>query len=252
MELTHHRPAEGVFLPRQTSYTVGVDLGQMADYTAISVLENARGVLDFNSEFERHTGLGALPQKPASRVYVKHLERLKLGTTYPAVVQHVKGMLDREPLCRGENRPPATLVVDGTGVGKAVCDIFTEAGLKHQAVTITSSADKARFTGGSWHVGKQTLVSVLDAMLNIGELKFAAALTEAGSLRAELTDFRRKLSDAGRASYAARTGAHDDLVLSVAIAAWWIAKPKQQPASFSSYSHYAPIFLLASLITMFL
>jgi hypothetical protein len=41
-------------------------------------------------------------------------------------------------------------------------------------------------------------------------------------MRDELQDFRRKLSDAGRVTYAARTGRHDDLVLAVAIAAWCI------------------------------
>lgn len=54
-----------------------------------------------------------------------------------------------------------------------------------------------------------------------GTLRFAAELTEAGAMRDELADFRRKLSDAGRATYAARTGRHDDLVVALVIAAWW-------------------------------
>jgi hypothetical protein len=53
-------------------------------------------------------------------------------------------------------------------------------------------------------------------------------------MRDELQDFRRKLSDAGRVTYAARTGRHDDLVLAVAIAAWWIARPPT--AVFGFYS----------------
>jgi|SRR5712664_4654943 len=51
----------------------------------------------------------------------------------------------------------------------------------------------------------------LGARLHTGELKIAAALSDA----------ERKVSDAGRATYNARTGAHDDLVLAVAIALWW-------------------------------
>jgi hypothetical protein len=62
-------------------------------------------------------------------------------------------------------------------------------------------------------------------MLHTGTLRFAAALSEAAAAKDELKDFRRKLSDAGRATYAARTGAHDDLVLAVAIACWWISRP---------------------------
>ena len=65
------------------------------------------------------------------------------------------------------------------------------------------------------------LISNLDARLHTGELRIAAALGDAGALRDELQDFQRKVSDAGRATYAARTGTHDDLVLSVAIALWF-------------------------------
>jgi hypothetical protein len=57
--------------------------------------------------------------------------------------------------------------------------------------------------------------------LHTGELKIAAALSDAGALQEELKDFRRKVSDAGRAAYNARTGARNDLVLAVAIALWW-------------------------------
>jgi hypothetical protein len=37
----------------------------------------------------------------------------------------------------------------------------------------------------------------------------------------ELKDFQRKVSDACRATYNARAGVHDDLVLAVAIALWF-------------------------------
>ena len=52
-------------------------------------------------------------------------------------------------------------------------------------------------------------------------MKIAAVLSDAGALQQELKDFQRKVSDAGSATYNARTGAHDDLVLAVAIALWW-------------------------------
>jgi hypothetical protein len=47
------------------------------------------------------------------------------------------------------------------------------------------------------------------------------ALSDAGPLQEESKDFQRKLSDAGRATYNARVGAHDDLILAVAIALWF-------------------------------
>ena len=61
----------------------------------------------------------------------------------------------------------------------------------------------------------------MDARLHSGELKFAAELGEAHTLAEELKDFRRHVGAAGRATYQARAGKHDDLVLAVAIALWW-------------------------------
>ena len=52
-------------------------------------------------------------------------------------------------------------------------------------------------------------------------IKHSAGLADAPALADELKDFRRKVSEAGRATYSARTGAHDDLVLAVAIALWF-------------------------------
>jgi hypothetical protein len=224
-----------VFLPRQTRWVVGVDLGQSSDPTAIAVLEHVKGVLDPNSEIERHTGTGQLPQTPAERTYVRHLQRLPLGLSYPAQCQIVKDLMARPPLNGDGRTPPATLVIDNSGVGRAVSDVFSEAGLRHQAVTITAGSEVASAGLDRWHVSKTHLISTVDAMLHTGTLRFAAALTEAGAMREELKDFRRKLSDAGRATYAARTGAHDDLVLAVAIACWWISRPPPATAAFGRY-----------------
>src|SRR5436190_23102976 len=84
-----------VFLPRSTAWVVGVDLGQSSDPTAIAVLEHVKGVLDPNTEFERHTGTGRLPQKRAEQINVRHLQRLPLGLSYPVQVQAVRDLLAR-------------------------------------------------------------------------------------------------------------------------------------------------------------
>jgi hypothetical protein len=121
--------------------------------------------------------------------------------------------------------PPATLVIDETGVGRAVGDIFSDAGLQPIRISITAGSEVSPVGADRWHVAKQVLVSNLDALLHTGKLRFASALSEASAMRDELCEFRRHVSEAGRATYQARAGRHDDLVLSVAIAAWWISKP---------------------------
>ena len=80
-------------------------------------------------------------------------------------------------------------------------------------------------------MAKQILISTLDARRHTGELRFAAELTEAGTMADELKDFRRKVSTAGRYSYEARVGKHDDLVLAVAIGLWVIVRPAEAAGS---------------------
>src|SRR5262249_6462691 len=180
-------PAEpsppGTFLPRRSRFVVGVDLGQSVDPTAICVLEHIRGVIDCNSEWERHTGTGLIKQKKASRYHVRHLQRLTLGMSYPAIVALVKELLARSPLCGdGEHVRPAETVIDQTGVGAAVADIFDAAGLRPIKVTITSGLETTpvgeRLGERRWHVSKTSLISNLDAALHVGELQFAKALRE--------------------------------------------------------------------------
>ncbi len=70
---------------------IGADLGQAQDPTALAVAEV-------------HT----------PEIHVRHLERLPLGTPYPKVVERIADLVDK--------LPGAVLVVDATGVGRAVLD----------------------------------------------------------------------------------------------------------------------------------
>ena len=69
-------------------------------------------------------------------------------------------------------------------------------------------------------------VSSLDAALPCGVPKFAPALLEGEVMKEELAQFDRHVSAAGRATYQARANQHDDLVLSVALGAWWASRKK--------------------------
>jgi len=71
-----------------------------------------------------------------------------------------------------------------------------------------------------WHVPKALSIPTLEACSHSGKLRIAAAANDAEAPKEELKDFKPKISEAGRTTYAARIGAHDDLVLTVAIALW--------------------------------
>ena len=131
-----------------SEYTIGIDPGQSIDPTAFAAVRCL--------------------QDDAKPVFqCGYLERLPLNTTYPGIVQHARRLLQKQPfLGRAE------LVLDLTGVGRPVYDLFQK------------------------------------------------DLPDAPALRAELEDFRAAVTDSGRWTFGARAGAHDDLVLALALAVW--------------------------------
>lgn len=235
VEQATQKPAQGVFLPRKRRFVVGVDLGLQSDPTAVAIIEAIEGVVDFNSEWERHTATGMIPPKPACRYECRYLARMPLKLPYPDQIARVVDLMARAPLCGVDGIAPATLLVDATGVGLPVAQQFERAGLRPLKILITGSEDRATFTNGAWHVGKALLVSNLDALLHNRELIFAKGLSEAPAMEAELKDFRRYVSVAGRSTWEARSGQHDDLVLAVGIACWWAARPRGTPPGMGTW-----------------
>ena len=142
---------------------------------------------------------------------VGHLERVPLGTPYPGIVAHVGRLLGK--------LPDPELVIDYTGVGRPVFDLFTYAGISPVGVLITGGAVETR-DGVICSVPKLTLVSRLQALLHEGRLKIQKELSEAETLVRELQDFRVEFTAAGHLTFNARAGKHDDLVLALAIAIW--------------------------------
>jgi hypothetical protein len=143
---------------------------------------------------------------------VRHLERLPLGTPYPAIVSHVGRLLAKLP-ARTE------LAIDLTGVGRPVFDLFVYAGIQPVGVLITAGTAETRH-GPIIGVPKLLLVSRLQALLHEGRLKIHRDIPDAAVLVRELQDFRVEYTASGHLTFNARSGRHDDLVLALAIAVW--------------------------------
>jgi hypothetical protein len=96
--------------------------------------------------------------------------------------------------------------------------MFTEAKLQAIGITIVGGSTWTRVTTRQWHVAKILLVGMVQKFLQSGRLRIGAKLPHATTLQKELRDFRVKVSKAANETYESREGAHDDLVLSLAIA----------------------------------
>ena len=175
-------------------FAFGLDLGQTNDPSASIILESH--------------GEGG------TRAYdVRYIEQYKLGTSYPRIVESVGALLDREPLAGN-----CTLIIDHTGVGRPIYDMFVDAKLQPIGLTITGGTTWHRETPRQWHVAKILLVGIVQKFLQSGRLRIGAKLPHVGTLQRELRDFRVKVSKAANETYESREGAHDVLVLSLAIA----------------------------------
>lgn len=186
------------------SYIVGLDLGQAQDYTALAVVRRV------------------LPPWPAdtrkASYELGHLERYPLGTRYPAIVAATCDLLQRAPLTR-----QTPLVIDFTGVGRAVENMYDGTGVRPVAITITGGDEVIRDGPRHIKVPKRDLVSTLDVLFQSERLKIASELEAAPILVNELLNFRRKVDlKTAHDSYEAwRESIHDDLVLAVALACWY-------------------------------
>jgi hypothetical protein len=210
----------GRVIPERNFY-VSVDLGQSHDPTAVSITEHS---ITGTQEWKIGTtvdGRKKSTEQARERFDVRFLQRYPLGTPYPTIVNNVQGLLSREPL------QDATLLIDESGVGRAVGDMWEAAGLWPIRITIVGGIGATRVKHRTWHVSKTELISSVDAKLNSGELRFAKALSESPAMAEELANFRRLITAAGNATYSARASASDDLVLSVSMATWWGSNKKR-------------------------
>jgi hypothetical protein len=168
--------------------------------------------------------IGKTPLTYDTTYHITYLDRLPLRTTYPDIIKHVKTLLDTAPLAGN-----AELVIDYTGVGRPVFDGFVKEKLRPIGISITSG-DAWRQDGRVFYVAKRLLISTLDSAMNNGCIFAAPLLTHAEILRSELADLRRKFSDSGYQQVEARSGKHDDMILAVAVALWYAARPQQKAA----------------------
>jgi hypothetical protein len=190
---------------------LSLDFGQSQDYTALAISEHTR-------------------VQNVGHLVARHLHRFPLGTSYPSIIESVKAMM-QDPRLRN-----AVVICDATGVGRAVLDLMRLAGLKPIAVTITGGTTETQ-EGMNFHVPKKNLVSAVAVMLETERLKVADGLEFAPLLRHELGNFKAKITLAGNTTFEAwRESDHDDLVIAVALAAWWANRWRPRVENQGTYS----------------
>ena len=203
-------------------WSVGIDIGQATDPTAVCALEHIRWTPAewFQNRWRRPT-TGAWTSAEAKRIAeskrdefrVRALQRLPLGTDYTTQCELLCAMLANPELAG------AHVFLDYTGCGRPVSDLLKRGGLRHTPILITGGTTDDQHEN-AWHVAKTNLITRLQAALHAGELKIAAELKDAPAFTRELQEFRLSWTEAVHLRFGARQGAHDDLVLAAALAVY--------------------------------
>ena len=157
----------------------GIDIGKAADPTAVAL------ITDWKTE----------------RLY-----RIALGTDYGVIAGH---------LARLSRSFGYALWADATGVGAPVIDRARELGAVVQAVSITGG-QRVHRAGDFWTVPKAELMRGLQEAIGGGRLSLALPPDEKRLLFSEMTAFE-VAHGKNAMMFAAGSGAHDDLVLALAL-----------------------------------
>ena len=182
--------------------TMGVDVGQKRDPTAICVTE-----ID-----ERRIG-----RRHVNHWVVRHLERLPLGTSYPAIAQRlsevsggIRQMATRRPY----------LYVDATGIGQPIIDLLRDETTRLGSITPVyfTHGDQRSQESGEIRLGKAYLVSRLQMLLQTARLHLPRT-AESERLAQELLDYEIQVDEKANERYGAfRVGSQDDLVTALGLA----------------------------------
>lgn len=181
---------------------LGLDLGQQNDYSVLSI---------FNIRFnEDNRPIYELP----------YLTRFDLKTSYVDIVDGVIEIIDKYSLSSNYN-----LVVDYTGVGRPVVDLFRQKHLKPIALSITSGAKTNWVTRSEVNVPKKDIVTYLQLVLQNKRMAIAHDLPLLRALTQEFLSFQLKIRDnmmSVTSSYGGAYGINDDIVMSMGIAVWLV------------------------------
>ncbi len=185
----------------RTEYICPLDLGQVNDYSALIILE-----------------------PKSQKLHVRRIDRLALNTPYPDQVQHVQATL-------GKLKSRRSLVIDHTGCGRPVFDMFKAAGLPVVGITLTSGEKtiqlKEKLKNGKlrarqeFRTPKLAVVSSLNVCMQKRLLVIPRNLENVDILKEELRDFEAQAKSTGHVSFNAKEGSHDDVLMSLALGCWW-------------------------------
>lgn len=232
-------------------WLVGLDLGKVTDPTALAIAE--RRVEQWGTSAEIHYTIRRLVRFPLGTPYgglCRHgvvfeapCAGCRGGVSLGGIVEQVQAHVAHLPTPQGWyeqftvvpgsrlalQRVPKhyELILDHTGVGQAVADMFLARGEYPIMVTCTTGRAEVEVARHVWHVAKPQLLSPLQVVLQTRRLHMAPMTVQGVRmdqvLVKEAMNFQYRLQpDTGTDTYGTwREKQHDDVLFAGALVVWW-------------------------------
>lgn len=209
----------GILLP-ETSYIVSQDIAKDYDYTTTSVFRITPTLARGRSEGEAYYYMDEifLDQRQLSYTDL---------STYTRELQLALDILGQ-----------SVLIVDETGVGNAVFDIYSQAGLDPFGIVFTGgenantrrrkelTSSKFGFLSGC-NVPKKDLVSSLQVLMEQGRIRRAPGLKYQDEVEIQYRNFIGRINENHYVKYGnSEDTIHDDIIVAHAMAAWYFLHMK--------------------------
>lgn len=119
----------------------------------------------------------------------------------------------------------ASIALDYTGCGRPFLTMLLEQQIPCPItpIGITGGARAmpwAEYGCQGWNVPKKELVAIVKLLIQQNRLGIEPGIADAKVLAEELKAFEYSVTDSGNVKFGARSGAHDDVIMGVALALW--------------------------------
>lgn len=193
----------------EKQYFIGVDVGQVKDYTAIALVE-------------------AIPAEGGDlRLRCPYLQTMPLEIQFQDIARR---LAEIEGKLQAKGSAAVTVLVDGTGPGQPVPELI-RGRVKCNVISCRfTSGNDPRYDGATWYIPKAALVTCLKIFIQEGRLELPGKTRDQAQARAinemllELQNFQYNQPEEGAKAetYEARVGSHDDLVTALGLATWGV------------------------------
>lgn len=182
------------------SVILGWDVGQAVDASIV-------GVVSYDGN-------------PA-QFWVRRIVRLHRGMPYPEQVRMVKDLYL-------QYHSPQ-LILDRTGIGRAIGDLIQEEGLQPVMISLTAGDKMSRPEPGCINLPKQDMIASFTRAMQECRLRVVPGCENAALFRTELKAFQLKVSASGHNTYNAAPGSHDDTITAIGLAIWYADGRRGRP-----------------------